>query len=228
MFDKLPDEEEVSVVLAGPFEPGDFEPKKLVAQNILLPQEGRKAIPYRNIFSAGSGFKFDGITLFVASRKLNLETHDTSRSDRLRDIVLGILHHAKGTPNQACGINYEFFFSLPGEHAREQLMLREAPVHQYWSGVLEHPTVREVTVSGKRFGKFPGENNVTLRPWNRRGHGLGLIVAVNYHFPMPKDCAADQLPELAAKFLEKEWSPALTFAQRAAKHVFAHGGNNAV
>jgi len=224
MLKKIPDQEEVSIVLAGPFKPSEFEPEHLAMQGVLLPQERQSALPYRKVLSAGSGFTFDGITLFVASRKLNLETHDTSRSDRLRDIALGILHHADGTPDRACGINYEFFFSLPYEQSRDELMFRQAPVNEQWSGVLQHPTVRQLTISGQRRGKFPGENNVTLGSWRRSGSRVGIIITVNYHFPMPRNCAVKELPKCASKFLEEEWSPALAFARGAAEHVFAIGG----
>jgi hypothetical protein len=225
MLDPLPVEEEVSVVLAGPFERADFEPQKLVARGILTEDEKARTLALAKLRSPGMGFTVDGITLYVAHRKLNIETHDVSRSDRLRDMVLGILHHATGTPNQACGINYEFFFALPHEQACEQVISRQASVHQQWSGILEHPTVRELIVSGQRWGKFPGENNVSIRPWKRKEHGL--MVAVNYHFPMPQDHAGQELPKLAAEFIEKEWSPALGFAHRAVRHIFTDGGLNA-
>lgn len=226
MLDPLPVEEELSVVLAGRFQGADFGSEKLVAKGILSLQEGQRVLPRKKrTLLIGTGFTLDGITLFVTPSKLNLETHDVSCGDRLRDLVLGILHHAMGTPSQACGINYEFFFTLPHDQARDELLFRQAPVNRKWSGVLEHPMVRNLTVSGQRGGKFPGENNVSVRPWKRQEHGI--MVAVNYNFPIPSDSEAHELPKLASEFLEKEWSPALAFAHRAVRNLFSNGSSHA-
>jgi len=221
MLDPLPAEEKVSVVLAGRFERTDFEAEKLVSDGILTAQEGHDARPYRKTISTGSGFRVDSITLFATPSKLNLETNDLSRGDRLRDLVLGILHHATGTPSQACGITYEFCFVLPHDQARDEVIFRQAPAHERWNGVLEHPTVRQLSISGQRWGEFAGQNNVTIRPSRLRDHGL--VVAANYHFPMPKGRDKQELSKLAAEFLEREWSAAFSFANRVAKHVFADG-----
>ena len=91
---------------------------------------------------------------------------------------------------------------------------------------MENPKARELYVSGQRGGRFPGENNISIRPWKRKSHGL--LVGVNYHFPMPKGEEAQDLPKIAAEFLEKEWSPALAFAHRAAENVFANGVSHAL
>ena len=226
MVAPIPSEEEVSIVLAGKFETNNFDPQNLLNVGVLMPHEARSAHLYRKLFSTGSGFQIKGITLFAAPNKLNLETHDTSQSDRLRDIVLGILHHEIGVPSQACGINYEFFYILPDYLELEQVMFQTASIHQKWGAILEQPRVRQFTVSGLRTGPFPGENNVTVRPWKRKGHGIA--VAVNYHFPMPREVDVSQLRRLASEFLEQEWSPALAFASRVSKLVFANGYSHAI
>jgi hypothetical protein len=221
MLDPLPVEEELSVVLAGPFDRLDFEAGKLAEMGVLLPNEEHRPLRRLRPNPADTGFWIGGIMLFVTPKKLNIETNDISRGDRLRDLVLGILHHLTGTPTQACGINYEFFFDLPDERARDEVLARQASVQGKWSGLMENSMARELCVSGQRAGKFPGENNISIRPWKRKSHGI--LVGVNYHFPMPKGCQPKELPRRAAEFLENEWSPALAFAHRAAENVFAKG-----
>ena len=44
MLDPLPVEEELSVVLAGPFEPTDFEAGKLAEMGVLLPNEEHRPL----------------------------------------------------------------------------------------------------------------------------------------------------------------------------------------
>lgn len=220
MLNPLPVEEELSVVLAGPFERTDFEREKLDEWGLLLPNEEHRPLRRLRPNPPDTGFWIRGLMLFVTPKKLNIETNDISRGDRLRDLVLGILHHLTGTPTQACGINYEFFFNFQDEQARAEVLARQSSVKR-WSRLMENSMTRELRVGGRRAGKFPGENNISIRPWKRKIHGL--LVGVNYHFPMPKECEPKELPRRAAEFLENEWSPALTFAHRAAEHVFANG-----
>src|SRR6266849_7073785 len=161
MNPRAPDAEEISVVLLGSLNPGIFHPEWFRRQEILSSQESDEA-KIKLVSPEVTEVLFLDMKLDVFPDRLVLETTDSSRAEKLQDVILNILTRLPHTPITACGLNDVIQFDLEDEEYWHRVGHTLAPKELIWNELLEKPGMALLSVKGILSGKFSGEINVNV------------------------------------------------------------------
>jgi hypothetical protein len=219
MTQRAPDSEEIAVVLIGSFNPAIFHPEWFLRQQILLQNEAEEA-KVRTVSPEATQVTFLDLKLDVFPDRFMLYTADSSRAEKLQDIVLNVLNRLPHTPITACGINNVIDFDLNDEAYWHKIGHTLAPKALIWNDVLEMPGMANLVVKGVRKGDFPGDINVTVSPSRHSRMRHGISISSNFHYPVPQ--SEDGIPDsyLLTPYLNHEWKPALDQARKVAYQIF--------
>lgn len=218
MSQRHPDAEDINVVLVGSFNAGIFHPEWFRRQEILLPAEAEKA-DVKLITPDVTEIIFLDMQLDVTPERFILRTRDASRTDKLQDVVLGVLRRLGHMPITACGINKEIHFDLGDEGYWHTIGHTLVPKDLIWNSVLSEPGTQSVTIKSRRSREYPGYINVTVQPSRR--FKFGLLVSSNFHYDIPRDEQGLPKSELALGFLTNEWKAALEVTRTVAYRIFS-------
>lgn len=216
MASRVPDAEQISIVLLGSLNPGIFHPEWFRRQGILLPQEAEEA-KTRIVSPEVTELRFLDMKLDVFPDRLVLDTADVSRGEKLQDILLNVLTKLPHTPITACGLNNSIQFDLNDEAYWHAIGHTIVPKELIWNNVLEQPGMEFLTIKGVRSGEFPGEININVAPSKKFKHGF--LVSSNYHYPILTNERDTPPSEHAIKYLQNMWKPALEKAREVAYQI---------
>jgi hypothetical protein len=214
---RAPDAEEISIVLLGSLNPGIFHPEWFRRQAILSAQDA-DAAEIKVVSPEVTEVLFLDMKLDVFPNRLVLETLDASRAEKLQDVALNILAKLPHTPITACGLNNTIQFDLADQEYWHQIGHTLAPKELIWNNVLENPGMALLSVKGALPGSFPGEINVNVAPSRKFVHGL--LVASNFHYPVPPDAKGTPRSEEGPRYIQQTWKPALAKAREVAEQIF--------
>ncbi len=217
MNPRAPDAEEISVVLLGSLNPGIFHPEWFRRQEILSSQESDEA-KIKLVSPEVTEVLFLDMKLDVFPDRLVLETTDSSRAEKLQDVILNILTRLPHTPITACGLNDVIQFDLEDEEYWHRVGHTLAPKELIWNELLEKPGMALLSVKGILSGKFSGEINVNVAPAKRYIHGL--LVGSNFHYPVPRNESGTPQSGRVVDYVQEMWKPALEKARGVAYQIF--------
>lgn len=169
--------EELSIVLIGDFNPKIFQPAWFVSQSLLRASEA-EASNIELVHADFTSFSTDWFVMQVARDRFTITVKSSAYKSHLRDLVLGTFHNLSHTPLTQMGINYSARLRFINErdwHCFGHFLLPKNP----WSGLLNTPGMRSVSVEGKRPDEIPGLIVVTADPV--RNMNNEAILRVNDH-----------------------------------------------
>lgn len=212
----LPDplNEDVSTVLVGSLNPAIFQPAWLAAQGLILESEA-KAAKINVISPQASDVTFLDFGLQVLQSRLTLRTIDISKSDKICDLVVGILTKLSHTPITAAGINQSFHLPTPGEGVWHHIGHVLAPKDRVWNTLYENPGMLSLTIQSPRKNPFSFNVNVSVQPSQLTTHGVFFSSNFDFKTSNKIDSAAE-----AADFLQGNWEEGTKEARRVAEAVF--------
>ncbi len=194
MNPRAPDAEEISVVLLGSLNPGIFHPEWFRRQEILSSQESDEA-KIKLVSPEVTEVLFLDMKLDVFPDRLVLETTDSSRAEKLQDVILNILTRLPHTPITACGLNDVIQFDLEDEEYWHRVGHTLAPKELIWNELLEKP-------------------GMALR------YIHGLLVGSNFHYPVPRNESGTPQSGRVVDYVQEMWKPALEKARGVAYQIF--------
>jgi hypothetical protein len=214
-----PETEEINVVLVGSFNPGIFHPEWFRRQEILLPAEA-EAAKVHAVTPEFSQIRFLDMGLDVFPDRFILRTHDSSRSEKLQDVVMAVLRKLYHTPISAVGINSDIQFDLQDEKYWHKIGHSLAPKDLVWNKIFARPGMESLSIKDLREGDFPGYTVATVQPCKPPSKIVfGVKISSNYHYDVPK--ASDKpRSEIAVEFLSTEWKSAIAQTRQVAYSVF--------
>lgn len=199
-----PEIESVSIVLVGSFNPKIFQPAWFAAEN-LIREEEEQAAKIELIHRQVAIFSLDWLHLQVTDEKFIATTTQSSFYEPLRDLVLGTFRLLRHTPILKMGLNRDCHLRMPSEDAWHAFGHRLTP-QEPWSGILEKPGMRSLTMEGVRPDNLNGYIRVRVEP-SVRVHP-GVFINTNDHYEV-KDSAMVRGCDEIIDILDQEWKSSL-------------------
>jgi hypothetical protein len=219
----------VTVVVRGLFNPAIVSPLWLRDQDLIGPEEHKEAsidIVSRELTSFQTGW----LRCQVSQEFLSVATLDMDETERMRDVLSGILKLLNHTPIAALGINVDTHFVAESEEAWDRIGHVLAP-KEPWH-FLRTPGMKSVSIIGLRPDLYVGHVLVTVQPSTRVRNGV--YVQQNDHFDLDRvselsmvgnsqaEQQADATPKkipMAIQVLDEEWKASLRRADEAVKGI---------
>ena len=195
--------EGLSIVLLGSFNPQIFQPAWFAAQGLIRKEEGDTA-QVQVIHPEVTIFGMEWAKLSVDHDRFGLEssTNQQFSPELLRDLTLGTFRLLSHTPVKMMGLNRLFHFAIESEEIWHSIGHMLAP-KEIWTGLLEKPGTRSLSVQGIRTDHYKGQILVKVEPSALLQPGL--FIHINDHFearnPEPISSAGEMMD-----ILEKNWS----------------------
>lgn len=115
--------------------------------------------------------------------QLEVQTQQQAESERLRDVVVGILKMSSNASIAALGINRTVHFAT--ENVRQWNAIGDSLVnHSIWDGLLPLPGMRSVVYWCGRKDNYAGRIQVQIEPSTMVPYGI--FVAYNDHYDLTK------------------------------------------
>lgn len=162
MSEPKPEIEAVSIVLAGSFNPRIFHPAWFAKENLIQESEGQTA-EIQVITSDVAVFSIGWMGLEVVHDRFAITSNQPQYFDALRDLVSGMFKLLRHSPISQLGINKLEHYRSLNEDEWHQLGHRLAP-KEPWTGLLEKPGMRRLSMLGVRPDQFAGKLLVTVEP----------------------------------------------------------------
>lgn len=197
----------VSVVLVGDFNPAIFNPDWLKSIEIATPDDV-KAAEIGVIHKEFTQFTVGGLEFEVSAEQFSIKA-SAEPFIKVADVIMGIFGEAlKHTPIKAMGINYHAHFRVPGPDIQTKLGRALAPLAPWgsWGESLESDDFEDrggmasLTMQQNKFtDRNSGRILVNVQPSQLlKPAGSGVFIAVNDHYTQtPKD--EFNIPELCSK-----------------------------
>lgn len=165
-------------MLVGSFNPTIFQPAWFGAEKLIQREEAERA-EIQVIASEAVVFSVGWLGLEVTHDRMAVHTSQSQYSDPLRDLVLGTFRLLRHTPIKQMGINRLAHFRSANDedwHNFGHLLAPKEP----WTGVLEHPGMRRLSMLGERSDGYSGRILVTIEPSVKVKPGIYFEVNDNY------------------------------------------------
>lgn len=169
-----------SIVLLGSFNPKIFHPIWFASEGMVSKLEAESA-EISVIHPEISSFSMNKLQYEVTRDRFLIQTTYAPSFAVMKDLVLGAFGLLHYTPVRSLGLNHEFHFLLDSEETWHQFGNKAAP-KELWSGILEKPGMRTLTMEGVRTDNRKGYIRIEIAP-SLRVHP-GVFIAMNDHFQM--------------------------------------------
>lgn len=197
MPDRIPETQEVAIVLLGDFNPKIFQPAWFASHGLMRDKEAESA-DIKVIHPEIAQFSLDWLTLTVTRGQFVAASSADSPFELLRDLVTGCFELLVHTPVQFMGINRNMDYLLASEDELHALGFHLVP-QASWSKLFSDPRMASVVVQDIR-KEPPGFAQVQLSP--SRKVFPGVFVAANNHY---ETLGAED----AVKILRASWQAAI-------------------
>lgn len=154
--------EEFNIVMIGDFNPKIFQPSWFSSENLIRESESESA-NLEIVHSDFTSFSTDWFLMQVAREKFNAGVKSAAYKTHLADLVIGTFQKLNHTPIHQMGLNLNLslrFKSLEDWNSFGHFLLPKAP----WSGLLNKPGMRSVSVNGPRDDDLPGYIQMLIDP----------------------------------------------------------------
>jgi hypothetical protein len=183
MSSLLPELDEAVVVIVGKFNPAIFHPSWIVAQGLLNKQE-LEAANLELVHPDATSFKMASFRFDITRDRFLVGSSDASCAVMVRDIAIGILSILEHTPVRMCGINRLLHFRCSSESKWHHIGHTLTP-KEYWTGLLENPGMRSLTIEGKRPDSSAKYLRISIAPSPRVEHGVFFDFNEHYELKEP-------------------------------------------
>jgi hypothetical protein len=184
----------LGIVVRGHFNPAIFSPAWLFGQKLIGAEEYADST-VEVITRELASFRCGWALISVTQDTLQIQTEDAAEFERARDLGVGTLRTLPHTPVGALGINRDVHLSVASEagwHAIGDALAPKEP----WSGTLEIPGLKSLTIWGVRPDLYSGRVQVTVEPSNIVPQAV--YIQYNDHYSLGRVDAAprsrDDLP----------------------------------
>lgn len=206
------EDEAISAVLVGNFNPSIFHPVWLERHGLVRAQEARNAT-IQIIHPEISSFTVGPFHIQVDLRRLKVESEDPGQVGAVKDLTNGMLSLLEHTPVSQFGINRSMHFRVESEENRQTIGDRLAPKDPF-EGLVENPRMLSLKVIGERPGNPRAKLHLQVEPSSKLR--VGVLVASNEHYDF-QEAEAD-LNEVMRVF-SAEWQTAQTYARKTAESL---------
>ena len=173
------EEEHLSIVLRGNFNPTIFQPYWFYV-NGLLGEGETKAAKIEVIHEHVLEFSLDWLNIQVLHDRFTVRLLQSGYEEALRDLVLGTFKLLNHTPSRVMGVNKGVHFMVQSVDEWHSIGHKLAPKEGIWDGVLSKPGTFRLVIEGQRSDGFKGYVRVRVEPSQK--HHPGVFVRVNDHF----------------------------------------------
>src|SRR5438128_7714194 len=161
-------EEALTLVFVGSFNPAIFHPEWFGRMKLVAEQDAKDALPDLKFLShEAADVTVAGIHLQCLPERLTLSTPNPARYEQLQELTVAMLEILPHTPFRACGINHSVHYSVHSENYWHAIGHALVPKEPIWKPLLPDPRTQSVSVKQKREGNFPGDINITVEPSSR-------------------------------------------------------------
>ncbi|MER6628521.1 hypothetical protein ABT301_09800 [Streptomyces sp. NPDC000987] len=226
---------ELSIVVRGAFMPHTLSPKWL-ASNQLIGEDDLATAKVEVISPEITVFHCGAFRIQVMPEVLQISTSDLAETERVRDLMIGIIRTLPYVPLSALGFNSSAHFTPASEDEWHAIGDRLVP-KQAWEDqqILNLPGMVDVTLQGVRPDKYGGAVQVQVQPSAKIP--ASVFVSINDHFDLTvvdsqptqrgpyfrtssrtNELTTDKLP-VALDVLTNEWNSFKNRADRAMEFV---------
>ncbi|MFQ5853081.1 MAG: hypothetical protein ACE5JU_21180 [Candidatus Binatia bacterium] len=210
MSQAKPKIEGISIVLLGAFSPPIFQPAWFALHDLIRSEEA-EAATVEVIHTEVVSFSIAAVKLQVTPNRYAASTVNPSAYEVLRDLTLGAFRILSHTPIRAMGLNWDLHFRMTSEQSWHEAGHRLAP-KDLWTGIIEKPGMRSLTMEGVRPDSNPGYIRVRVEP-SIQVHP-GVYININDHYEI-KDHKPEQGCEDILNILLSNWKAFLNRSQMA-------------
>lgn len=205
-----PEIEGISIVLVGAFSPSIFQPAWFALHDLIRSEEAEAA--HVEVIHP------EVVSVSIAAAKLQV-THDRyiastinpSAYEFVRDLTLGAFRMLPHTPIRLMGLNWDLHFRMASEERWHEVGHRLAP-KEMWTGILEKPGMRSLTMEGVRPDSHQGYIRARVEP-STQVHP-GVYININDHYVV-EDHKPEQGCESIMNILLSNWKAFLGRSQKA-------------
>ncbi|MFJ8975125.1 MULTISPECIES: hypothetical protein [Streptomyces] len=233
---------ELSIVARGAFMPHTIHPDWL-SSNQLIGEDDLSASKIEVLSPEITAFRCGGFRVQVMPEALQISTADLAETERVRDLMIGILRTLPYAPLMVLGLNRSTHFTPDSEEAWHEIGDRLAPKKAWEEGeILTLPGMVDITLQGVRPDKYGGFVQIQVQPSAKIP--ASVFVSINDHFNLTRidsqptergplrggtalenDLTHNKV-EIALEVLTNEWNAFTKRAENAIEFVAGLGGEN--
>lgn len=206
----------ISVVAQGSFNPAIFHPTWFTKHNLIREEEGQDA-DLQVTHKEAAIFSTPWFSLQSTKDQSILTSEDPTKTQPLRDLVLGTFLVLEHTPIHAFGFNRFMHFGMESEENWHELGHFLAP-KEAWDSVLEKPGMQSLTIRGNK--KEMGADMILIRVEPSTKVTPGVYLHVNLHFAPEKPAKPDEMARFQST-LKNSWNTFLAYVDDVAINLFA-------
>lgn len=187
-----PGYDEAIIVVVGTFNPSIFQPEWFRKHEFLTEVDAEAATNSPDLVLANDVAQV--ITPWLRwqalRRKLDVRTHDPSRFQDIRDLVVSVLELLEHTPVTGLGINRSLHFQMPTREAANLVGDRLGPKAP-WSGTIKEPGLLSLQMRGHNPDGIGSSYIVTLSVSSRLpAPAIAIDTNAHYDLTLPGAVAA--------------------------------------
>ena len=212
--------EQLSIVLAGSFNPMIFQPSWFAKHNILSKEEAKTAKDAASILVSPEVTQIilPSLSLIVMRDKLTAQAQNLNY-EILKDLIIGTLELLIHTPIAHVGINLEAHYQLASEQIWHKFGDLLAP-KEIWEGITKNPGMGGLKIQSERGDDYQGSVNIRVAP-SYRIHP-GVYIHLNDHFDLRSDSSNTHLgAKNSLDLLEAVWEESIENARKAHRHLLS-------
>ncbi len=209
------EDDSVSVVLLGAFNPQIFHPAWFAAYGLIRQSEAETA-KVEVVHPEYAAFATEWFKLSVSADRLAVESAGSAFRKALLDLVTGTFSLLSHTPLRTLGLNRVFHFRMESEadwHAIGHHLVPKEP----WNSVLKLPGTEEVRIRAVRPDDYRGFVRAIVGPSQKIKPGL--YFQVNDHYEVEKEEATNS--KRLMEILNLVWQESLRRAEEVPTAIFA-------
>jgi len=217
---KLPtlEDESVSVVLLGDFNPKIFHPVWFATHGLIRQSEvENKDLKLEITHSEYAAFATESFRLSVSQNRFAVQSSGSGFRDMTRDLVTGTFALLSHTPIRTLGLNREFHYRMESDEAWHAVGHKLAP-KAVWGDTLNEPGMEDLRVLAKRSDAHRGCVRVIVQPSPKVKPGVYVQVNDQYDVEARDAAGAERIMEI----LTEVWNKSLAYSEKVTHTMFSN------
>lgn len=217
---KLPslEDESISVVLLGDFNPKIFHPMWFAAHGLIRQSEVENPdLKLEVTHSEYAAFATESFRFSVSHTRFSVQSSGSGFRDMIRDFVTGTFSLLSHTPMRTLGLNREFHYRMESDEAWHAVGHKLAP-KAVWGEALNEPGMEELRVRAIRPDTHKGCVRVIVQPSPKVKPGVYVQVNDHYEVEEREASGAERIMEI----LKDVWEKSLARSEQVTHTMFAN------
>ena len=210
------EDDSVSIVLLGAFNPKIFHPMWFAAHG-LIRQSDAESANIEVVHPEYAAFATESFRFSVSTDRFSVESAGSGFREMMRDLVTGTFSLLGHTPLRTLGLNRIFHYRMESEDEWHTVGHKLTP-KAVWRDTLKNPGMEDLRIRAVRPDEHQGFIRVIVQPSMKVKPGVYVQVNDHYEVEAQEAAGAERIMDI----LKNIWQVSLARAERVTHTMFAN------